>query len=230
MFDVRTDQWFFFRHLSIYIFLAVPPKKSPKNTTPQGGDGQILAVYDLGGGTFDISILEISGGVAWPWWTRWWTTWKGRGTPKKPVKKAVNSQPFLIFWEFYGFISFFWVVLGLGCPNILNWLLYFSRNDIIYRNYITSLTTLMGVRPFCICISNSEWTPEVPRFNLYVKFSWWCSFDQFRLIQPQKLGRVPDALVLDLIPFHFFIHQIQICKDTQTINVDLKLPVKQEHL
>eukprot|EP00913_Durusdinium_trenchii_P032633 g30545.t1 len=29
----------------------------------QGGDGQILAVYDLGGGTFDISILEISGGV-----------------------------------------------------------------------------------------------------------------------------------------------------------------------
>ena len=107
MFDVRTDQWFFFRHLSIYIFLAVPPKKSPKNTTPQGGDGQILAVYDLGGGTFDISILEISGGVAWPWWTRWWTTWKGRGTPKKPVKKAVNSQPFLIFWEFYGFISFF---------------------------------------------------------------------------------------------------------------------------
>ena len=26
-------------------------------------DGRILAVYDLGGGTFDISILEISGGV-----------------------------------------------------------------------------------------------------------------------------------------------------------------------
>merc|ERR1719476_1014561 len=26
-------------------------------------DGQVLAVYDLGGGTFDISILEISGGV-----------------------------------------------------------------------------------------------------------------------------------------------------------------------
>eukprot|EP00811_Abedinium_folium_P000524 NODE_1047_length_2635_cov_7.362440.p1 GENE.NODE_1047_length_2635_cov_7.362440~~NODE_1047_length_2635_cov_7.362440.p1 ORF type:complete len:665 (-),score=254.23 NODE_1047_length_2635_cov_7.362440:562-2556(-) len=26
-------------------------------------DGQILAVYDLGGGTFDISILEMSGGV-----------------------------------------------------------------------------------------------------------------------------------------------------------------------
>jgi len=26
-------------------------------------DGKILAVYDLGGGTFDISILEISGGV-----------------------------------------------------------------------------------------------------------------------------------------------------------------------
>lgn len=26
-------------------------------------DGQIIAVYDLGGGTFDISILEISGGV-----------------------------------------------------------------------------------------------------------------------------------------------------------------------
>jgi len=26
-------------------------------------DGQILAVYDLGGGTFDISLLEISGGV-----------------------------------------------------------------------------------------------------------------------------------------------------------------------
>merc|ERR1719284_1392353 len=26
-------------------------------------DGQILAVYDLGGGTFDISVLEISGGV-----------------------------------------------------------------------------------------------------------------------------------------------------------------------
>ena len=28
-------------------------------TNHQGGDGQILAVYDLGGGTFDISILEI---------------------------------------------------------------------------------------------------------------------------------------------------------------------------
>jgi len=26
-------------------------------------DGKIIAVYDLGGGTFDISILEISGGV-----------------------------------------------------------------------------------------------------------------------------------------------------------------------
>jgi len=26
-------------------------------------DGQIIAVYDLGGGTFDISILELSGGV-----------------------------------------------------------------------------------------------------------------------------------------------------------------------
>jgi molecular chaperone DnaK len=27
------------------------------------GDGKIIAVYDLGGGTFDISILEIAGGV-----------------------------------------------------------------------------------------------------------------------------------------------------------------------
>lgn len=26
-------------------------------------DGKVIAVYDLGGGTFDISILEISGGV-----------------------------------------------------------------------------------------------------------------------------------------------------------------------
>jgi molecular chaperone DnaK len=26
-------------------------------------DGKLIAVYDLGGGTFDISILEISGGV-----------------------------------------------------------------------------------------------------------------------------------------------------------------------
>jgi len=29
----------------------------------EGKDGQTVAVYDLGGGTFDISILEISGGV-----------------------------------------------------------------------------------------------------------------------------------------------------------------------
>merc|ERR1711966_179340 len=26
-------------------------------------DGQVIAVYDLGGGTFDVSILELSGGV-----------------------------------------------------------------------------------------------------------------------------------------------------------------------
>ena len=26
-------------------------------------DGKVIAVYDLGGGTFDISLLEISGGV-----------------------------------------------------------------------------------------------------------------------------------------------------------------------
>ena len=26
-------------------------------------DGKVIAVYDLGGGTYDISILEISGGV-----------------------------------------------------------------------------------------------------------------------------------------------------------------------
>merc|ERR1712032_198509 len=29
----------------------------------EAADGQTIAVYDLGGGTFDISILEISGGV-----------------------------------------------------------------------------------------------------------------------------------------------------------------------
>lgn len=26
-------------------------------------DGKLIAVFDLGGGTFDVSILEISGGV-----------------------------------------------------------------------------------------------------------------------------------------------------------------------
>lgn len=26
-------------------------------------DGKVIAVYDLGGGTFDVSLLEISGGV-----------------------------------------------------------------------------------------------------------------------------------------------------------------------
>ena len=26
-------------------------------------DGEVIAVFDLGGGTFDVSILEISGGV-----------------------------------------------------------------------------------------------------------------------------------------------------------------------
>jgi len=26
-------------------------------------DGKLIAVYDLGGGTFDISVLEISSGV-----------------------------------------------------------------------------------------------------------------------------------------------------------------------
>jgi molecular chaperone DnaK len=29
----------------------------------KGADGQLIAVFDLGGGTFDVSILEISGGV-----------------------------------------------------------------------------------------------------------------------------------------------------------------------
>jgi molecular chaperone DnaK len=29
----------------------------------KAGDGQTIAVYDLGGGTFDVSILEIAGGV-----------------------------------------------------------------------------------------------------------------------------------------------------------------------
>ena len=55
------------------VFLPLPTKRRKKKKTSsfpaflvaQGGDGQILAVYDLGGGTFDISILEISGGVPW---------------------------------------------------------------------------------------------------------------------------------------------------------------------
>merc|ERR1711998_37039 len=29
----------------------------------KGADGKTIAVYDLGGGTFDVSILEIAGGV-----------------------------------------------------------------------------------------------------------------------------------------------------------------------
>ena len=63
-------------------------------TNHQGGDGQILAVYDLGGGTFDISILEISGGVSWA--AKWPETWHLTGSEisgPSPETNILTARP-----------------------------------------------------------------------------------------------------------------------------------------
>lgn len=42
---------------------AASPAAGPADSAPGTEGGQVVAVYDLGGGTFDISILRIEGGV-----------------------------------------------------------------------------------------------------------------------------------------------------------------------
>ena len=56
----------------------------------QGGDGQILAVYDLGGGTFDISHLGDSGGVSWA--AKWPETWISTGSEISGPSPETNSE------------------------------------------------------------------------------------------------------------------------------------------
>ena len=101
----------------------------------QGGDGQILAVYDLGGGTFDISILEISGGVAWRSFFEMRRLMRDiLGPPPRPAKKGENMVFFRYptnqqyIWGFFTVLYFntlfvfvylfFGLFGGLGCPNI----------------------------------------------------------------------------------------------------------------
>jgi hypothetical protein len=119
MFELISD--FFPTFFHIYISSS-SSKESPKNTTrrtgwrrpdPGGlwpgrwhlrhfhpGDfrGRCLALVDLVMDNLENLDLE----------------------PQRSREKRLwNSQPCLIFWELYGFISFFLgVVLGLGCPNI----------------------------------------------------------------------------------------------------------------
>ena len=199
--------------------------------------GIVWLYFVFFGGCFGVGMSqhssEVQGRPQIPFWGKkhdksWWVVYS---TGCSTFPEMIYRNYPLVIWHSYGESPF---LIGKSSKTSINgpFSMATLNNQRVYIELWHRWRLWWGFGHFAyVCIS--EWTPEVPRFNLYIKFSWWCSFDQFRLIQPQKLGSVPDALVLDLIPFHFFIHQIQICKiskDTQTINVDLKLPVKQEHL
>ena len=49
--------------LDIQRIINEPTAASLAYGMDKGADGQLIAVFDLGGGTFDVSLLEISGGV-----------------------------------------------------------------------------------------------------------------------------------------------------------------------